>query len=277
MGSASSKSTLSITNDIVNKAIFDFSQNYQVKTENNVMVTQSINLAGAKIYGCEIEVENIADISSTVLQEFSQESTTELTNSITTALSTAAENAGSASAGFLSTGAANSDVNTVINNRARNIIDNTLTMDTLNELVNKVNLNQSIEGEDLVYDPCGYEILLKYGYPPATALAECKDATGKLPKCRFSNDARIEMFSQQAASIVTSALVDNDVLADVSTDASQSSSAEATGPLGEIADIFGAFMLPSVVSAVGAMFVLIALVMVGPSILKAMRGTNSSK
>ena len=128
----------------------------------------------------------------------------------------------------------------------------------------------------MLYDPCGYEILLKYGYPPSEALKECKDADGNLPKCRFGNNAKVAMFSQQAASLVTSALVDNDVLADVKTDAEQSSSAKATGPIEEIGDalsnIFGAAMIPSIISAVLGIFALIALVMVGPKLLSAARG-----
>ena len=276
MGSSSSKSSLTITNDIVNKAIFDFSKSTTTRAESTAAVTQSINLNGAEIHGCAIEAENIADIKSTLIQEFSAEDVVEMRNSIVAALDTAATNDSEAAAGFMSTGSADSDVNTVIDTKVRNIVENTLSLDTVTDLVNTVNLSQSFEGEGMIYDPCGYKILLKYGYPPSEALKECKDADGNLPKCRFGNDAKVDMFSQQAASLVTSALVENDILADVKTDAEQSSSAKATGPIEEIGDalanIFGAAMIPSIISAIG----ILLLVLMAPMIIGALRGGGNN-
>ena len=247
MGGTQSVSSVTIDTTQLNSTVFEFVKKMSTKSSAAVVSSQSINANNIRAYGCQLNLENKADISIVQIQQFTEESSTQLQQSITTQLENQADTSSSASSELGSQGAdstAITNTKTLISNSVKQAI----TVDTLNEMVTKINATQTSNVSDIVFDPCGFTMFTQVGQTVPEWVYDKCDV--KLP-CNIDNNVSIHAMTTQIVNSVTSALMDNTALSDVVNKSSASSTAKSSGLASLIGAMSGLAVVVLILLALG--------------------------
>ena len=258
MGSTSSKATVVIDTTQLNSTVFNFLQQNQTTSSATVVSNQSINASNIRSYGCVLNIENKADINVTQIQQFTQESATQLQQSITTQLQSQANAASSASSELGSQGS-DSETNVYITNEIKNSVEQSVTLQTLNEMVTQVNSDQTSNTSNIIFDPCGFTLFSQDNIPKYV-YEKCDTKLA----CNIDNDLAIHSMSTLVVNSVTSALMNNLAVSNVVNTASASSSAKSTGLAGIVTSLFDgiAGVFGSIFGGSGGVIIVIVLLII---------------
>jgi hypothetical protein len=135
MGGNSSKSSVEQVNEFFNETTNSFmSENTQTVQASSVNLN-SINLSDANIVGCGIDFNQSIDSETVATGQLSAQNIQDLTTQLANSSNAAIDNAATQQTGFLSPAIANSaDARTNLKNNVTNIINNTMSSKTVQDI-----------------------------------------------------------------------------------------------------------------------------------------------
>lgn len=151
MGGNQSKSSVQQVNDFFNKQTNTFMSSVSQNVSATAGARQSVNLADTSFTGCRVNVsqgaQTTVSASGTLTSQNVQDLKTKLQNDAKTAI----DNAAAQKSGFLAPSVANSaSATTNLKNNVTNIIENTMSSSTVQNIVANAQNNQKINAGKMV-------------------------------------------------------------------------------------------------------------------------------
>lgn len=151
MGGNSSKSSVQQTNEFFNKQTNSFMSSVSQNVSATAGARQSVNLADTNFTGCRVNVSQGAQTSVTASGTLSSQNVQDLKTKLQNDAKSAIDNAASQKSGFLAPSIANSaSATTDLKNKVTNIIENTMSSSTVQNIVANAQNNQSVNASKLV-------------------------------------------------------------------------------------------------------------------------------
>ena len=151
MGGNSSKSAVQQTNEFFNKQTNSFMSSVSQNVSATAGARQSVNLADTNFTGCRVNVSQGASTTLTASGTLKSQNVQDLKAKLQNDAKTAIDNAASQKSGFLAPSVANSaSATTDLKNKVTNIIENTMSSSTVQNIVANAQNNQSINAGKMV-------------------------------------------------------------------------------------------------------------------------------
>lgn len=151
MGGNQSKSAVQQTNEFFNKQTNSFMSSVSQNVSATAGARQSVSLAGSNLKNCRVNVSQGASTTVTAAGTLKSENVQDLKTKLQNDAKTAIDNAASQKSGFLAPSVANSaSATTDLKNKVTNIIENTMSSSTVQNIVANAQNNQSINSAGLV-------------------------------------------------------------------------------------------------------------------------------
>jgi hypothetical protein len=151
MGGNSSKSAVQQTNEFFNQQTNSFMSSLNQNVSATAGARQSVNLADTNFTGCRVNVSQGAQTTVTASGSLSSQNVQDLTTKLQNDAKNAIDNAASQKSGFLAPSVANSaSATTDLKNKVTNIIQNTMSSSTVQNIVANAQNNQKIDAGKMV-------------------------------------------------------------------------------------------------------------------------------
>ena len=151
MGGNQSKSSVQQTNEFFNKSTNSFMSSLNQNVSATAGARQSVNLADTSFTGCRVNVSQGASTTVTASGSLKSENIQDLKSKLQNDAKTAIDNAASQKSGFLAPSVANSaSATTDLKNKVTNIIENTMSSSTVQNIVANAQNNQRIDAGKMV-------------------------------------------------------------------------------------------------------------------------------
>jgi hypothetical protein len=151
MGGNSSKSSVQQTNEFFNKQTNSFMSSVSQNVSATAGARQSVNLADTNFTGCRVNVSQGAQTTLTASGTLKSQNVQDLKTKLQNDAKTAIDNAAAQKSGFLAPSVANSaSATTDLKNKVTNIIENTMSSSTVQNIVANAQNNQSINAGKMV-------------------------------------------------------------------------------------------------------------------------------
>lgn len=151
MGGNSSKSSVQQTNEFFNKQTNSFMSSLNQNVSASAGARQSINLADAQFTGCRVNASQGAQTTVTASGTLSSQNTQDLKTKLQNDSKAAIDNAAAQKSGFLAPSVANSaSATTDLKNKVTNIIENTMSSSTVQNIIANAQNNQSINAGKMI-------------------------------------------------------------------------------------------------------------------------------
>jgi hypothetical protein len=216
MGGNSSKSAVTQTNEFFNKTTNSFVSENSQKVSASALNINKLNFQRATFKGCRVAIRQTIDSDVIATGEMTSQNIQDLTTKLKNDASTAIDNAAKQSNGFIAPAVANSSsATTNLKTTVTNIIDNTMSSKTVQDIFANASNKNDGDFSDLYYE-CD---------PAYKTAGSCNasDSTG----CDFVVDQNIKskVVAKGIADAITKALAstiaDNTVVADVTQTSTQ--------------------------------------------------------
>jgi hypothetical protein len=151
MGGNQSKSSVQQTNEFFNKQTNSFMSSLNQNVSATAGARQSVNLADTNFTGCRVNVSQGAQTTVTASGSLSSSNIQDLKSKLQNDAKTAIDNAAAQKSGFLAPSVANSaSATTDLKNKVTNIIENTMSSSTVQNIVANAQNNQKINAGKMV-------------------------------------------------------------------------------------------------------------------------------
>lgn len=165
MGGNSSKSDVQQVNEFFTQQTTNFMTTNRNSVNLTNLGTAKVNIKNAHIDGCKTYVKNGVDLSSTATGQLTATQITDLLSSLKTATDQAIDNQANQSNGFIAPSVANSaDARTNLKNSVKSIIDTTVKVENIQEVIANAQGTATTDFDGLTYNcpeytysplPCG--------------------------------------------------------------------------------------------------------------------------
>ena len=209
MGGHNSKAQIDQTS--LNKTVSNTMMKTQTSQTASANSVQVMKLRDLKYKNCSLNISQTADISVTVIQQFSSEAASQLTSDVKQEIANQLKNKMAPHAEAFSPPMVTNTVSN-LKSRVENIIENNLTVENLNQQVLTVNNYQEEEIKNITFDACpGYSENIKYAI--ATGDASIVDAVRKMcdtsKDCTISQNAKLTVLAQQVTDTLIKSITED--------------------------------------------------------------------
>lgn len=250
-GKASAKSTMEITQTAVNKSTKNILTKNQQTQDSTAVATNEMTFKDVDLR-CQGNISQAAGVKLTSVASATSEQVADLRDQMKSELSSELDNQAEAKGGMFAFGAkAESETNTKLKNTMVNIVDQNVTTDTLNQIIQDINTKNSQGYTNLVIDPCGIAAAerIQAAYLESdsattegaadvaiAALGAVGDKECDIP-CNFTQSLSVDLVSQQMTSTMMDAVSASEQITEA--EAEVKASATATSGMGD----FGAIIM----------------------------------
>lgn len=240
MGNEQSQSqTSKVLNDVLNKSLTTINQDVINRNINSCNIRQTINSANYGNIKCggNFTVQNELTSLCSMTNIFKTKSEADIKSLLKQAVDTSMSQKSEAVQGFAANigSKQNQDSKTEVNNILSNIIDNNISMQTINECITSSNPDQFL------------------GYINYNNI----DVGGD---CNFTNKAQVQSLSSCLTDTIMKAAADNSAVAEAVTKTDQAQKAEQKGISELVSAIFSGLTTPFIISGVVLLFIIIGAV-----------------
>lgn len=240
MGNKQSQSqTSKVLNDILNKSLTNINQDVVNRNINSCNIRQTVNSANYGNIKCGRNFNATNELSSlcNMTNIFKTKSEADIKSLLKQAVSSSMSQSSDAVQGFASNIGAKQDQDskTEVNNILSNIIDNNISMQTINECITSSNPDQFV------------------GYINYNNIETGGD-------CNFSNKAQVQSLSSCLTDTIMKAAADNSAVAEAITKTDQQQKAKQSGISELIDSIFSGMTTPFIISGIVLLFIIIGAV-----------------
>ena len=195
----------------LNKTVSNTMMKTQTSQSASANSVQVMKLRDLKYKNCSLNISQNADITVTVVQQFSSEAASQLTSDVKQEIENQIKNKMAPHAEAFSP----PQVTTTVSNlksRVSNIIENNLTVENLNQQVATVNNYQEEDIKNITFDACpGYSENIKYAI--ASGDASIVDAVRKMcdttKDCTISQNAKLTLLAQQVTDTLIKSITED--------------------------------------------------------------------
>jgi hypothetical protein len=245
---AGSSSSIKVDNETINKTVIDVLNKNENNTQQSGMTVQSIDLSGAEILGCQLNLSQQSKIELKTMQKIDSNTSAAIVSDIMVKLQQAVDNTAAAKTGALSQ-PSNAAAVTETRNSVQNDLSVKLSTENINKIIQNVNQQQTVKGEKIKIDTCGSEIITKNPSLANTYIGQkIGDCLVANKPCDFSQITTASIVAEQVTSSVMDVLANNKAAQDLDQRLSSKSTAESTGLIQDlfngIAGVFGAISGP---------------------------------
>ena len=153
MGGNSSKSSVTQTNEFFNKTTNSFVSENSQKVSASALNINSVNFRGSTFKGCRVAIRQAITSDVIATGQMSSQNIQDLTAKLKADASTAIDNAASQKNGFLAPSVANSaSATTNVKNTVTNIIENTMSSKTVQDIFAHANNQNQADFSGLYYE-----------------------------------------------------------------------------------------------------------------------------
>lgn len=234
MGGNSSKSSVEQTNEFFNKTTNSFVSENTQKVEASLLNLNKLNFRGATFKGCRTAINQSIDSDVIATGQMTSQNIQDLTQKLKNDSTAAIDNAASQKNGFLAPAVANSsEATTKLKTTVTNIIENTMTSKTVQDIFAHAN-NQNIGDFENLYYECDPQFKT-----PGKCSASQPDG------CDFVVDQNIKakVVAKGVADALTKALASTIADNTVASDVKQTSKQENAGVAELISAITGPYAM----------------------------------
>ena len=230
MCNTSSTNLVTQVNDTVNETNMTFLSKHTSTAKADAVTVQSMKIKGLKVKGCKFNATQNADIKSTAIQQLTEQNITDLKTELSTAVDAKSNVDASAETNFGSTGSAASYNKQDVVTMVKNVINKTVTVELVNEIIAQVNAKQKADFKDIEIDNCPLvSLYMGQNRDPPEYIA--KTCMPPFPDCVFGQNLAVSVAAQQITNAITTAITNDSVLGSITVATESTASAKATGPL----------------------------------------------
>jgi len=212
-------SDVKIDKEQINKTIQSVVAKVTVKQDVDATFQQMIRISNSKILHCVPDLTQKMDINVTTIQEFTSNLTTELIKSLQQNIDTQIDNQMEPRQSAFG-GTQLTMTTTKMKDRIHNILENSISIDYLNEQVKRINALQSGDYSNVTIDACpGYEDNLNKAINSGSVpmLKAVKETCDTNQKCPMSQDFKAVVLSRQVSNSITEIITNDTVVQELNT------------------------------------------------------------
>ena len=202
-GKQSTTAKTAINQKTLNSTIFNQVNKNTTTVSADATITQLMDIDGVKYYGCTLVAEQSTDVNFKQVQQFTDKSTTKLIDEMAATIGSDVKNSlAQESSGFGNFGSQSASTDTTINNEIKNVLEQTLTNETLNEIVNKVQVTQTMNLKNTVVNPCGYPMRkgeIYWGRMSKDQIEAITNNCDPSAECKLGQYVAVTLVSEQIA------------------------------------------------------------------------------
>lgn len=232
MGGSESKSETHISNEIVNKSVFNALNKMENVSEMNMLLNQKLVLKNVKALSCKMNINQKMDLDIKQIAQFESTDSTELNDKIEAELDNALKAEQETESGAGGTSSTSSSDYTNIKNSVRNEMETNITNETVNKLSSKIVANQELLIENLVMDPLGFTVLKELGFPPTVEMMRLASQT----PCDINQDMVVKFVAEQLGAKVTKIIQTNEKVNKLVSDTEKKTTTKTQGAGGAVAE-----------------------------------------
>ena len=232
MGGSESKSETHISNEIVNKSVFNAMNSMTNVSEMNMLLNQKLVLSNVKALSCKMSINQKMDLDIKQIAQFESSDSTELNDKIEAELDNALKAEQETESGAGGTSSTSSSDYTNIKNSVRNEMETNITNETVNELSSQIVANQELVMDDYVMDPLGFTILKEMGIPPTIEMMRLASQTS----CDINQDMVVKFVAEQLGAKVTKIIQTNEKVNKLVSDTEKKTTTKTQGAGGAVAE-----------------------------------------
>ncbi len=232
MGGGSSKSALNIDTQTLNQTTKNFITTNSQTTNLSAALFQAAEFNNLQALSCMLNISQTGNVAMKAISNFDTNNTVDLKETLNTEIDSQVDKQADQSSGWgsIPSDKQSSDMVTVKTN-IKNILDEKITSENLNQMIQNVSTMQSIKTNQIKFDPCGYS--LYPNGPPEFAVNACQP----IPECNVGQDMVIDLFSEQISSSIAKAISENEAISQVVQDIAMVTDQSGQGLGDSIGDI----------------------------------------
>jgi len=231
-GNSTARSETHISNEIVNKSVFNALNKTENVSEMEMLLNQKLVLKNVKALSCKMSVNQTMNLDVKQISQFKEEDSTMLMDSITAELDNALAAEQETESGAGSTADTESSDYTNIRNSVRNEMNTNITNETINKLSSEIVANQELVMENYVMDPLGFQILKDMGMAPTIEMMRLASQTS----CDINQDMVVKFVAEQIGAQVTKIIQENEKVNKLVSDTEKKQTAKTQGIGGAAAE-----------------------------------------
>jgi len=232
MGGSESKSETHISNEIVNKSVFNAMNSMTNVSEMNMLLNQKLEIKNVKALSCKMSINQKMDLDIKQIAQFESSDSTELNDKIEAELDNALKAEQETESGAGGTSSTSSSDYTNIKNSVRNEMETNITNETVNKLSSKIVANQELLIENLVMDPLGFTVLKELGFAPTIDMMRLASQTS----CDINQDMVVKFVAEQLGAKVTKIIQTNEKVNKLVSDTEKKTTTKTQGAGGAVAE-----------------------------------------
>lgn len=271
-----------VNNKVLNEKIFNFMRTNTATASQDIQTSQIIELQNVNFVGCKKSITQTTDITAKILQNINSEEALDIRDFVENTIANSIDQAMEEENGWLSFGGATSTDGPVtsVKNDIRNVVRTGLTVESIQQMVQNVQLEQNVFESNVTIDPCGFNAAIQAGLLPADAIAsqvcqECESTIRKpdgsyetknckLPDCPITQDIQLVAIAEQIGNATVNIINDSGVLNQLSQHVDQEKLTKNQGVGGAVSDIFKGMQTPLIISAVVVVIGIILIFLLKP-------------
>jgi hypothetical protein len=195
------RSSVKAVIDIVHETVTEVTSKLATTSTTDVRLNQEQSVSNIKCIACKLNITQTGKIQTKSIQNIDAKTTTDLINTVTDKLDNKLKNDQKVKNGFLSSLGMPSDGPQSLNasmNNIRDILHSKLTSDIINNIITKVNLNQTQKSDNLEIDPCGIGGNLSNSLKK-DLIEQCPES---IRTVNISQDISIQVVSEQVTNTI---------------------------------------------------------------------------
>ncbi len=213
--------------DIVNSSVFNMVSKTKNVQANTINVGQDMKVSGIKSMGCTLRISQRFNGEIKILSQFDKETATELMNDVMNDLEKKLKQETDQETGFMNMIPNSSEKVTDTMTSIRNEVTKNITHEFINELSNKIVVNQKLVVENLVMDPAGFGLFEKFGTPPPTDFI--MEVVREKLVCEIDQDVQLKVVSEQIGSEVANIIATNKTATEFAEEIEQATKQKSQG------------------------------------------------
>ena len=209
MGGHNSKAQIDQTS--LNKTVTNTMMKTQTSQSASANTVQVMKISDLKYKNCNLNISQNADISVTVIQQFSSEASSQLTSDVKQEIENQIKNKMAPHAEAFSPPQVTNTVSN-LKTRVSNIIENNLTVENLNQQVATVNNYQEQDIKNITFDACpGYSENLRYAIETKdpTVIDAVRKICDTSKDCNISQNAKLTLLAQQVTDTLIKSITED--------------------------------------------------------------------
>jgi len=234
--------TMNINNERMTEIVTEVLKKNESQMNVEVVVDQEINIGDSSFKGCAFKSTNYADLEVKIIQSVKTGGSTVIKNDIAEKMKQALENESKKENGFLSSeGGPSGDVITNVSDKVSVAISDSITDESLNEMIMAVDIRQVQNIENIVVDnTVSIPPILLENLDPAGKLAMMeiileKNAEAAAIPCPIGNELILVLLAQQMVENITDVVTETNALSELDQYAKVSSDTLVEGVGGTVA------------------------------------------